>query len=368
MLLRRIGQFYLIIISVFIPQLACCFQVNSGSIVYKNFVLPPFCVRSPRLKHYFRRRRATVLLSLWGNKEAADAKGVELEKDNELSSENELWSFMPDQSKFLKAGNNSNEAKNEFFDEVKASEQGRSGNLKAAFLIASISAVVYSLTGQPDSFPMNVMFGAENLFADPTSTLENIVSQVETMGTLGFLYFGIFYTIAEILAIPAFPLTCSAGYLFGLQGGTAIVLLSASIAASISFLIGRTALRSYVEGLLEKYPKFKAMDKAIGKEGFKLILLLRLSPLFPFALSNYLYGVTSVRFVEYFWGTLLGFLPGTMAYVYSGDVGKALTLDNGNAQPWYVYAAGLAVIGGTLKVASDVAAKAVEGLDDFDEE
>lgn len=272
---------------------------------------------------------------------------------------------MPHQSMLLNG--NSNEAKSEFIDEVKASEQENVG-LKAAFLVASISAVIYSLAGQPDSFPMNVIFGAQNLFSDPTATLESIVSQVETMGNLGFLYFGIFYTIAEILAIPAFPLTASAGYLFGLQGGTAIVLFSASIAASVSFIIGRTVLRSYVEGLLEKYPKFKAMDKAIGNEGFKLMLLLRLSPLFPFALSNYLYGVTSVRFVDYFWGTILGFLPGTMAYVYSGEVGKALTLDSGNAQPWYVYAVGLAVIVGALKVASDVAAKAVEGLEDFDDE
>lgn len=360
---RRFNQFLsLVCIFIIVPQLASCFQVNSGSGISSSF-----CVRSSlRPKPYFRRRHNTVLLSFWGNKEAVDTKTVvEPAKEDKSSNENERWSFMPHQSMLLNG--NSNEAKSEFIDEVKASEQENVG-LKAAFLVASISAVIYSLAGQPDSFPMNVIFGAQNLFSDPTATLESIVSQVETMGNLGFLYFGIFYTIAEILAIPAFPLTASAGYLFGLQGGTAIVLFSASIAASVSFIIGRTVLRSYVEGLLEKYPKFKAMDKAIGNEGFKLMLLLRLSPLFPFALSNYLYGVTSVRFVDYFWGTILGFLPGTMAYVYSGEVGKALTLDSGNAQPWYVYAVGLAVIVGALKVASDVAAKAVEGLEDFDDE
>lgn len=78
--------------------------------------------------------------------------------------------------------------------------------------------------------------------------------------------------------------------------------------------------RRQVEGLLEDNPRFMAIDKAIGKEGFKIILLLRLSPIFPFALSNYFYGVTAVGFTEYMSGTMLGFFPGTLAYVYGGTV------------------------------------------------
>lgn len=78
--------------------------------------------------------------------------------------------------------------------------------------------------------------------------------------------------------------------------------------------------REPVEGLLDENPKFRALDTAIAKEGFKVILLLRLSPIFPFALSNYLYGVTSVDFFEYMMGTLIGFFPGTLAYVYGGTV------------------------------------------------
>jgi uncharacterized membrane protein YdjX (TVP38/TMEM64 family) len=70
---------------------------------------------------------------------------------------------------------------------------------------------------------------------------------------------------------------------------------------------------------MDENPKFRALDAAIGSEGFKLILLLRLSPIFPFALSNYLYGVTAVGFWPYITATFLGFLPGTLAYVYSGE-------------------------------------------------
>ena len=128
--------------------------------------------------------------------------------------------------------------------------------------------------------------------------------------------------LAEILAIPAVPiLTASSGYLFGTLPGTAVCLLSAAAAASISFAIGRTLLRGHVERVLDDNPRFRSMDNAIERGGFKLMLLVRLSPLFPFALSNYLYGASSVRFAPYLMGTLLGFLPGTFAYVYAGRVG-----------------------------------------------
>jgi uncharacterized membrane protein YdjX (TVP38/TMEM64 family) len=75
---------------------------------------------------------------------------------------------------------------------------------------------------------------------------------------------------------------------------------------------------TYLFRWIDRYPKFKALDKAIGREGFKIILLLRLSPVFPFALSNYMYGLTAVRFWPYITATLIGFAPGTLAYVYSG--------------------------------------------------
>jgi len=203
-----------------------------------------------------------------------------------------------------------------------------------------------------------------NAFADPSATLQSVVDNIAAMGDLGVLYFALVYTLAEVLAIPAIPLTASAGYLFGVKEGTAVVLLSGSIAAGIGFFIGRTLLRERVEKILQEYPKFQAIDRVIGKEGFKLMVLLRLSPIFPFSLSNYLYGVTSIKFWPYFWGTFCGFAPGTLAYVYTGTVGKALISPDGDAQPWYVYAAVLAAFAGVLKVVADVASSFIESLDE----
>lgn len=212
-----------------------------------------------------------------------------------------------------------------------------------------------------------ISMNIQTFFADPKASLEAVVESVAAMGPMGYAYFGAIYTVAEVLAIPAIPLTASAGYLFGVRDGTAVVLASASIAAAISFMIGRTFLRSYVEKLLEGYPEFKKIDRAIGEEGFKIMLLLRLSPIFPFALSNYLYGVTSIEFWPFFWGTMLGFTPGTIAYVFTGEIGKSLTLESSTAQPWYIYAGALALLSGFLKIAADVATGIIESVQDEDE-
>lgn len=213
--------------------------------------------------------------------------------------------------------------------------------------------------------PTDLVHALERFVSNPQDTLQEVVESVQAMGPLGPLYFGIIYLIAEILAIPATPLTMSAGYLFGLTQGVSVVLLAATIAASVSFFVGKTFLRSWVETILQDQPKFAKIDKAIAKDGFKLLLLVRLSPIFPFALSNYLYGASAIDFASYFWGTLLGFTPGTFAYVYTGMVGKALTL--GEGEPWYIYAGGFSLLLGFLKIVTDVATNIVEAATDEEE-
>lgn len=249
-------------------------------------------------------------------------------------------------------------------DEQSGQEESSLAGVVAAGGIAAIAAL--ALLSGVSIDPAEAVLRVQSFFADPAASLEAVVSTVQEMGPLGYLYFGAVYTAAEILAIPAIPLTASAGYLFGVKYGTAVVLFSASIAAAVSFVIGRTFLREYVEKALEDYPEFKKIDKAIGEEGFKLMLLLRLSPIFPFALSNYLYGVTSIKFWPYFWGTMIGFTPGTIAYVFTGEIGKSLTINSASAEPWYVYVGGLAILSGFLKFASDTATGIIEKVQDED--
>ncbi|CAN0281730.1 unnamed protein product [Pylaiella littoralis] len=252
-----------------------------------------------------------------------------------------------------------------------------------ALAIASLGVLYYGLhdragvgiggldgldTGSHSAFLKTIIDAAK---AGPTAAttaaqafLTNSVTKIEQLGPVGAVYFGLLYVLAEVLIIPALPLTTAAGYLFGVAGGTAVVLVSATVAAAISFQLGRTLLRTQVEGILEENLKFRALDKAIGKEGFKVILLLRLSPIFPFALSNYFYGVTSVDFLEYMFGTLIGFAPGSLAYVYTGTLGKAMTDGASMTLPWYGYVAGGALVAFLLKTVGEIATTAIEEMEE----
>ncbi|XAR57495.1 hypothetical protein NMG60_11025658 [Bertholletia excelsa] len=162
---------------------------------------------------------------------------------------------------------------------------------------------------------------------------------IEGYGPAGYALFVAVYAGLEILAIPAIPLTMSAGLLFGSVTGTIIVSISGTVAASVAFLIARYFARDRILKLVEGNKKFLAIDKAIGENGFRVVTLLRLSPLLPFSLGNYLYGLTSVKFVPYVLGSWLGMLPGTWAYVSAGAFGRAIiqeesdfSLTGGNSQ------------------------------------
>ena len=175
-----------------------------------------------------------------------------------------------------------------------------------------------------------VLVGLGVVFKDPLAVaLGNFMVVVEGLGPRGYILFALVYTLLEVLAVPAAPLTMTAGALFGVPLGAALVLTSATAAACVSFMVTRYLARDRVMALAEKIGngKWKAVDAAIGRDGFRVVLLLRLSPLLPFALSNYLYGLTSVPLNEYAAGSFLGMIPGTVAYVAAGTVGKKLLLN-----------------------------------------
>ncbi|XP_023535509.1 uncharacterized protein LOC111796928 [Cucurbita pepo subsp. pepo] len=181
------------------------------------------------------------------------------------------------------------------------------------------------------------------VYRDPINAFLNQFSTfIDGYGPAGYALFVAVYAGLEILAIPAIPLTMSAGLLFGSLIGTVIVSISGTVAASVAFLIARYFARERILKLVEGNKKFAAIDKAIGENGFKVVTLLRLSPLLPFSLGNYLYGLTSVKFVPYVLGSWLGMLPGTWAYVSAGAFGRAIIqeesevglLGGGNGQLW----------------------------------
>ena len=133
-----------------------------------------------------------------------------------------------------------------------------------------------------------------------------------------------FYIVACVLLLPGSVLTLGAGFLFGVPLGLLSAWTGATLGACAAFLVGRTLARDWVAGKVSGNPKFAAVDEAVGREGFKIVLLLRMSPIFPFNFLNYALGLTKVSFVKYALASLIGMLPGGLMYVYFGSAARSL--------------------------------------------
>ncbi len=141
-------------------------------------------------------------------------------------------------------------------------------------------------------------------------------------GAEGIALFVAGYAAGTILFIPGSILTMGAGFVYGVFQGTIIVTIGSTIGDSLAFLITRYLARDKIRRLASGNRQFAAMDAAIGEHGWKIVLLLRLSPLIPFNISNYLYGLTAIRFWPYLISSFAGVFPGTVLFVYFGAVGR----------------------------------------------
>jgi len=140
------------------------------------------------------------------------------------------------------------------------------------------------------------------------------------LGLRGGILYALVYIAATVTLVPQTPFNLAAGFLYGTLWGSLLVSIASTIAATIGFLLARYCARDFVARRLGKYAKFESMDQAIEKNGFKLVLLMRLQPVFvPFAYLNIGLGLTRVSVADYMLGTLLGTLPGTILYAYVGS-------------------------------------------------
>jgi uncharacterized membrane protein YdjX (TVP38/TMEM64 family) len=153
--------------------------------------------------------------------------------------------------------------------------------------------------------------------------LRNFNNWVGHTGIVGIFIFIAVYAAATVVLAPGSILTIGAGFAFGLWKGFLAVSAGATLGASLAFLVARFIARNKIEAIAHRNEKFRKIDNAIGERGAQLIFLLRLSPVIPFNLSNYLYGLTAVRFWRYVLASWIGMMPGTFLYVYIGTAGKA---------------------------------------------
>lgn len=188
-----------------------------------------------------------------------------------------------------------------------------------------------------------ILFAARQFGSGP---LRELLQWISGLGSTAPLVFIPLYIVACVLFIPGSILTLSAGFLFGVVRGSIYVSVAATLGATLAFLMGRYFARQWVAARLANYPKFKAVDEAVAREGWKIVALTRLSPVFPFNLLNYGFGLTDVGLRDYVIASWAGTLPGTILYVYLGSLAEDLTrvaTGDGERTPavWAFYAIGL---------------------------
>lgn len=160
------------------------------------------------------------------------------------------------------------------------------------------------------------------------------VEWMQRLGLWGLAVFAVVYVVACVALLPAAALTVGAGFLtaslwpgrpvLAVAVGAGTVSVASLTGATLAFLLGRTLAREWATRRIAGNARFTALDRAVEENGFKLVVLLRLSPLFPFVVLNYALGLTRVRLKHYVLGSWLGMMPLTVVYVYAGAAAQNL--------------------------------------------
>lgn len=200
-----------------------------------------------------------------------------------------------------------------------------------------------------------VVIGLFAIF-DIQTMLRDLLSWIDAQGALGVTVYIATYIAATVFFVPGSILTLGAGFVFGLAWGTVWVSVGSTTGAVMALLVGRYLMRGWVEKKIAGNERFRAIDEAVGREGGKIVFLTRLSPIFPFNMLNYAYGLTRIGVFPYFFASWIGMLPGTVMYVYLGSLAANLATlgstagDRGPLQ-WTLYGVGfVATFGVTIFV------------------
>src|SRR3989454_11780230 len=172
--------------------------------------------------------------------------------------------------------------------------------------------------------------------------LKAALDWIGKLGPWGPVIFVGLYVVATVLFVPGSVLLLGAGAPFGVVLGSVCVSIGATLGATAAFLVGRYLARDTIARKIEKNEKFSTIDQAVADEGWKIVLLTRLSPVFPFTLLNYAFGLTRVKLSHYVLASWLGMIPGTVMYVYLGSL---VNVGAGNRRrtvgEWALYGVGL---------------------------
>ncbi len=175
---------------------------------------------------------------------------------------------------------------------------------------------------------------------------------IEGLGYWGPFLYILLYMVFTVCLVPGSAMTIGAGAAFGPFEGTILGSIAATMGAASAFLISRYCARDWIQRRLHGRPMYTAIDEAVARDGWKIVLLTRLSPVFPFTLLNYAFGLTHVSLRDYVVASWLGMVPGTAMYAYFGSLARASAESRERTTlEWILYLFGLvATIAVTVSV------------------
>jgi uncharacterized membrane protein YdjX (TVP38/TMEM64 family) len=171
--------------------------------------------------------------------------------------------------------------------------------------------------------------------------LQGFAEWARALGGAGVALVSAAYVLATLLLVPGFPMTLAVAIVYG-WWALAICFGGGMLAALVAFLVARHLARERVKRLLDRHSAARAVDSVAREETFKTILLARLTPVTPFALENYAFGVTGVRLGAYLAATAVGIVPGTILNVWIGVIGRTAAQGGAGAASWALLVIGLA--------------------------
>lgn len=186
-----------------------------------------------------------------------------------------------------------------------------------------------------------VAFACVVWWVNKTGLLKSALLWIKSLGPWASIAFVALYVAAVIVCLPAIILTIGGGFIFGMAKGSFLVLLAATIAGNLTFIIARHFARDWVSRKLEGHPKFRAIDDAVAREGWKIVALIRLAP-FPYSFTSYGFGLTRLPLWEYFLANF-ALVPTTLMYVYLGTIARDLT-EKIATPPWMKWTIGVALV------------------------
>jgi len=165
------------------------------------------------------------------------------------------------------------------------------------------------------------IIAARALGLDNLIRLENVArlkQWIEGYGALAPVIFIAGYVLGTVFFVPGLPITVMGGVAFGPVWGTLYVWIGATIGLGLAFLVARYAVRSTVERWVQASPRLARIDGLVAENGWRIVMLTRLVPIFPFNLQNYAYGITRIGFWPYLITSSVCILPGTAAFTFAG--------------------------------------------------